>query len=79
MTSRAISVRLDDESRRALVQLTRDGRDQSDAVREALVESAARRRRDGLAEEAAAIANDESDRAEMENVAALMESLRAPR
>lgn len=79
MSGRAISVRLDQEAAHALEQLTRDGRDRSEAIREALVETAARRQRSTLAAEASALAGDPEDRAEAAEVAALMESLRATR
>jgi Arc/MetJ-type ribon-helix-helix transcriptional regulator len=79
VASRPISVRLDEEAERALAELMRGGRDQSDVVREALVDAAARRRRATLAEEAAALAADDADREEAANVTALMESLRAAR
>jgi len=62
--ARAISVRLDDEADAALAQLTADGRDQSEAVREALIETATCRHRAQLAEEAAELAANEADRAE---------------
>ena len=75
----AISVRLDDEALRALGQLQATGLSRSEAIRQALVDSAARlRKRKALAEEAAALEADEDDRREMREVAALMESLRAP-
>ena len=75
----AISVRLDDEALRALGQLQASGLSRSEAIRQALVDSAARlRKRKALAEEAAALEADEDDRREMREVAALMESLRAP-
>ena len=79
MACRAISVRLDAESERALSDLTAGGRDRSEAIRAALVEAAARRRRDTLAAEAAALAADADDRSEAMEIAALMESLRAAR
>ena len=79
MSGRAISVRLDQKASQALDQLTRDGRDRSEAIREALVETAARRQRSTIAAEASALAADPEDRAEAADVAALMESLRAPR
>ena len=69
-------MRLDDEADAALAQLTADGRDQSEAVREALIETATRRHRAQLAEEAAEFAA-EAGRTETVQVAALMESLRA--
>jgi len=74
----AISVRLDDEALRALGQLQASGLSRSEAIRQALVDSAARlSKRKVLAEEVAALEADEDDRREMREVAALMESLRA--
>lgn len=76
----AISVRLDEEALGALGQLESTGMSRSDAIRTALVETAARRqRKSALAAEAAALEADEADRAEMLAVADLMEQLRAPR
>lgn len=76
----AISVRLDDEAERALRVLNACGLSTSDAIRSSLIESAQRvRRREALAREVAALEADEADRAEMLEVAALMESLRAAR
>ncbi len=75
--TRAISVRLDDEARRALETLMRGGRTRSAAIRHALVEAAGRQEAKELAAEAAALATDREDVAEMSEVAALMESLRA--
>jgi Arc/MetJ-type ribon-helix-helix transcriptional regulator len=75
----AISVRLDDEALRALRQLEASGLSRSEAIRRAILDSAARmRRRQALADEVAALEADEADRREMLEVAALMESLRAP-
>jgi len=75
----AISVRLDGEALRALGQLQASGLSRSEAIRQALVDSAARlSKRKVLAEEVAALEADEDDRREMREVAALMESLRAP-
>ncbi len=77
--SEAISVRLDDDARRALARLQASGLTRSQAIRASLIESAARlERKKDLAEEASALEADEDDRAEMLEVAALMESLRAP-
>jgi hypothetical protein len=74
-----VTVRLDEEARRALALLEAQGLSRSEAVRRALIESAARRRsRAALAAEAAALSADEADRKEMAEVAALMEELRAP-
>lgn len=76
---RAVSIRLDEEALRALSQLEASGLTRSQAVRQALIDAARRAggRRD-LAREAAALEADEQDGAEMSEVAAVMESLRAP-
>jgi hypothetical protein len=71
---------LDDEALRALDQLEAAGLSRSEAIRRAIIDSAARlQRRKALAQEVAALEADESDRQEMLEVAAVMESLRAPR
>jgi antitoxin component of RelBE/YafQ-DinJ toxin-antitoxin module len=76
--AKAISVRLDDEAERALIALEATGLTQSDAIRSSLLASADRLRRGReLAAEAAALEADELDRAEMLQVASLMESMRA--
>lgn len=76
----AISVRLDDEALRALAQLEASGMSRSEAIRKALVDSAARlRNRKSLSDEVGALEADENDRREMREVAVFMESLRAPR
>ena len=77
--ARAISVRLDEEALRALIQLEAQGLTQSEAIRSSLVHEAARRRaRSALAAEVAALEADVADRTEMTAVASLMEQLRAP-
>lgn len=74
----AISVRLDDEARRALARLEASGLSRSEAIRRAVIESArALGRNAALREEVAELEADEADRAEMLEVAELMESLRA--
>ena len=74
-----ISVRLDEEARRALAELEATGLSRSDAVRRGLVAAAQRlRERRRLIDEVAELATDETDRAEAAEVAALMEDLRAP-
>lgn len=79
MVAKAISVRLDEEAERALNALEATGLTRSDAIRSSLLASATRLRRGReLAAEAAALEADETDRAEMLEVASLMESLRAP-
>ncbi len=78
--ARAISVRLDDESERALRTLEASGLSRSEAIRRALVETVARRqRRADIARELAELEADEADRAEMLEIAAFMETMRAPR
>jgi hypothetical protein len=77
MTS-AISVRLDAETLRALAQLEATGLSRSEAIRLAIIDSAARlQRRAVLAEEVAALEADEDDQREMLEVAAVMEIMRA--
>ncbi|MGH2748194.1 MAG: ribbon-helix-helix protein, CopG family [Actinomycetota bacterium] len=77
--ARAISVRLDDDALRALARLEATGLSRSQAIRQALVDAAERlRRRESLAAEARALEADDADRQEMLEVAAMMESLRAP-
>ena len=77
---RAISVRLDDDALRALGQLEATGLSRSAAIRQALLDAAERRSRQAaVAAEVRALEEDEADRREMLEVAALMESLRAPR
>ena len=77
MTS-AISVRLDSEALRALAQLEATGLSRSEAIRRAILDSAARlQRRAELAAEAAALEADEDDRRETLEVAAVMEIMRA--
>lgn len=78
--TQAISVRLDDEAERALRALEATGISRSEAIRSALIEAARRLRRSSeLAAEVAALEADGADRAEMLEVAGLMESLRASR
>lgn len=76
----AISVRLDEDALRALTQLEGAGLSRSEAIRRAIIDSASRLQRGKtLAAEVAALEADETDRREMLEVAALMESMRAPR
>ena len=76
--SSAISVRLDPEALRALAQIESTGLSRSEAIRKAILDSAARlRRREALAAEVAALEADEDDRREMLEVADFMESMRA--
>jgi len=74
----AISVRLDAETLRALAQLEATGLSRSEAIRQAIIDSAARlQRRAALADEVAALEADEDDQREMLEVAAVMEIMRA--
>ena len=71
--------RLDTEAMQALAQLEATGISRSEAIRRAILDSASRlRRRAALAAEVAALEADEGDRREMLEVAAFMESMRAP-
>ncbi len=72
-----ITFRPDEDARRALAVLTRDGTSVSTAVRAALIEAAKIAARDRLRAEAAALAGDEADRAEAAQVLRDMETLRA--
>lgn len=74
----SISVRLDPETLRALAQIESTGLSRSEAIRKAILDSAARlRRRAALAAEVAALEDDEDDRREMPEVAGFMEGMRA--
>jgi hypothetical protein len=76
---RAIHVRLDESSAAALAVVRSEGLSDSEAVRVALREAAARRRtRSSLAEEVRRLAADEADRAEMREVREQLAAL-APR
>ena len=64
MASRVVRARLDEASERGLGLLMREGRNESEAVRTALVEAGRRRaRRSALADEVSRLAADESDTA----------------
>ena len=77
--ARSIHVRLDDASVAALEVLRASGMSDSDAVRTALREAAARRRaRSALHEEVLRLAADEADRQEMRIIREQMAEL-APR
>ena len=72
-----ITFRPDEEARLALDELTADGTPVSAAVRDALVDAAARHAKARLRAEAAALAEDPVDRAEAAQVLRAMEQLRA--
>jgi hypothetical protein len=72
-----ITFRPDEDARRALAVLTRDGAAVSTVVRAALLEAAQTAVRGRLHAEAAALAADDVDRAEAAQVLRDMETLRA--
>jgi len=72
----AISLRLDDQTRRALLRLQQTGLSQSEAVRRAVLDAAqALNEPTRLAAEIAALDADPKDRAEMKRLAEYMEML----
>jgi hypothetical protein len=74
--ARALHVRLDTDSEAALGTLRAEGLNDSQAVRLALVEARSRRRqRAVLREEAARLARDAGDRAELAAIAADLDML----
>jgi predicted transcriptional regulator len=76
--SSAISVRLDADALRALAQIESTGLSRSEAIRKAILDSAAGlRRRTAVAAEVARLEADDDDRREMLEVADFMESMRA--
>jgi Arc/MetJ-type ribon-helix-helix transcriptional regulator len=78
MSSRTVRARLDEASEQALETLLREGRNESEAVRTALVEAGRRRRqRSALTEEVRRLADDPADTAERRAVMADMEAISA--
>ncbi|MGH9018631.1 MAG: hypothetical protein ACRDY1_12850 [Acidimicrobiales bacterium] len=76
--AQAVSVRLDDQVQRALRTLEASGMSRSEAIRKSILDAAAAlRRQEALRAEVAALEADRSDRRQMQEVASLMESLRA--
>jgi Arc/MetJ-type ribon-helix-helix transcriptional regulator len=76
MASRVVRARLDPPSEEALGTLMREGRNESEAVRAALVEAGQRRRRRAaLAEEVRRLLEDPADTAERRALMADMEAL----
>ena len=72
----AISLRLDDRTRRALLRLQQTGMSQSEAVRKAVLDAAeALNEPTRLAAEIVALDADPKDRAEMKRLAEYMEML----
>ncbi len=76
IASRVVRARLDESSERALGTLVREGRNESEAVRTALVEAGERRlQRSGLAQEVERLARDAQDQRERRLVLADMDEL----
>lgn len=76
MPSRIVRARLDEASERALSTLMREGRNESEAVRTALVEAADRRRqRVALAEEVRRLNEDPADVAELKAIMADLDTI----
>lgn len=78
LPERAISVRLDERAQQALDALVDTGLSQSEAIRQALVQAASRRRGELLEEEARRLMADPEDRAESAATLAFMEALGTP-
>jgi hypothetical protein len=73
-----VRARLDDASEQALSALMREGRNESEAVRTALLEAGRRRRRSAaLAEEVRRLADDPGDTVERRAVMADMDAVSA--
>ena len=78
MASRVVRARLDDPSEEALASLMREGRNESEAVRTALIEAGRRRRRRSeLANEVRRLADDPADTKERRAIMADMEAASA--
>ena len=78
MGSRVVRARLDEPSEQALASLMREGRNESEAVRTALVEAGRRRRRRSvLADEVRRLAEDPADTTERRAVMDDMEAASA--
>jgi Arc/MetJ-type ribon-helix-helix transcriptional regulator len=78
MASRVVRARLDEASEQALSALMREGRNESEAVRTALLEAGQRRRRHAaLADEVRRLADDPEDTAERRAVMADMDAASA--
>jgi Arc/MetJ-type ribon-helix-helix transcriptional regulator len=74
--SRIARARLDDASERALATLMAEGRNESDAIRAALVEAGRRRRRHAaVVDEVRRLAADPADTAERQSVMADMDAI----
>lgn len=74
--SQAVNARLDQQSAQALERLKANGRSTTEAVRFALIETAARQDAADWEQRARELAADPADRAEVAEVRELMDSLR---
>lgn len=72
-----ITFRTDPESDRALEELTADGRNRSEVIKAALIAAAREHLRERLRAEAAALAADPDDLAEIRAVRADLDAIRA--
>jgi Arc/MetJ-type ribon-helix-helix transcriptional regulator len=78
MADKAISVRLDEEASRALAFLMRDGASQSDAIRQALLDTARTARTEQVRADAERVGKDPDDRAVIAEIRAYMDELAPP-
>ena len=72
-----VNFRTDEQSERALAELTADGSSVSDAVRQALVDAVRLRRREQMREESLEVSSDPAEVQETRRVFAEMDELRA--
>ena len=78
MAEKAISVRLDAEAQRALDRLMEAGVSQSEAIRQALIDTARERRREQVRADAERVGNDPADRAVIAEIHEYMDELAPP-
>ena len=71
-----VNFRTDEQSERALAELTADGSTVSDAIRQALVDAVRLRRREQMRRESLAAANDPADLPESRQVLKEVDELR---
>lgn len=72
-----VNFRTDEQSERALAELTADGSSVSDAVRQALVDAVRLRRREQMRQESLEVSSDPAEMQETRRVLAEMDDLRA--
>ena len=78
MADKAISVRLDADAERALQRLTARGLSRSEAIRQALIQSARETRREQVRADAERIGNDPADRAVIAEIREFFDELAPP-